>query len=339
MGYPGFVDSHTHPAFAGNRAKEFSMRMEGATYQEIATAGGGILSTVRATRKATQAQLTELIVKRMKTALSFGVRLMEAKSGYGLTLKDETKSLVAILKAQKSVTQLNVISTCLAAHAVPPEFKGKRDLWVNTICEKILPAVKKNKLAPFVDVFCDEGYFTVTDTRKIFMCAKELGLQLRLHGDELANTGSAELGAEMGALSVDHLLKVSDKGIRALSNSDTIATLLPGTSLFLKEPAAPARKLIDAGVPVALASDFNPGSCTTQNLPFIANLAALHLGMSCAEIIAGLTWNGARALAQESNFGALLPGFRGEPVFCEGDHPAAVYYRLAPGGLVAPKPL
>lgn len=337
VAYPGFVDSHTHPAFDGNRAKEFAMRMEGASYREIAAAGGGILSTVTNTRKALTSKLSTLITKRLERAHRFGVRLMEAKSGYGLEKHAEIRSLNAIEAASKKFRNIEVRSTCLAAHAIPVEYRENRDAWMDELCEDILPTIAKRSLADYVDVFCDEGFYTIEESRRIFTVAKELGFKLKMHGDELVNTGSAELAAEMGALSVDHLLKVSDAGIKALANSDTVATLLPGTALFLKEPPAPARKLIDSGACVALASDFNPGSCTTQNLPFIATLAALHLGMTCPEIIAGITYNGARAMGMANKYGALAVGFLGEPVFAEGDHPAAIYYRLAQGPLPNPR--
>ncbi len=334
VAYPGFVDSHTHPVFDGNRAKEFALRTAGASYQEIAQAGGGILSTVSATRKASVKKLSQLVQTRLETAYDFGVRAMEGKSGYGLEKSAELRSLSALQSAEKSFKKIKVLRTCLAAHAVPPEYKNKKEKWVDVICKSILPGVRKRNLASFVDVFCDEGYFSISDTRKIFTTAKSLGFSLRLHGDELANTEAACLAVEMGAKSVDHLLKVSPAGIRALAQSDTIATLLPGTSLFLKEPPAPARELIDGGAAVALATDFNPGTCTTQNLPFIASLATLQLGMTVPEVIIGITWNGACALGIQDMYGALKVGYRGEPVFCKGDHPSAICYHLASGKLV-----
>ena len=334
VAYPGFVDSHTHLIFDGNRAEEFSMRMEGKSYSEIAKAGGGILSTVKQTRKASSQRLYELGKKRIDEAYKFGVRLMEAKSGYGLSESSEIKILEVLKKLEKS--KIKIQSTCLAAHAVPPEYKGRKKKWIEKICKSILPKVKKRGLARYVDVFCDAGYFSIEDTKEIFNAAKKLNFSLKLHGDELENTGAAELAAQMNALSVDHLLKVSKKGVKALANSSTIATLLPGTSLFLKEEPAPARALIDAGVGVALATDFNPGSCTTQNLPLIATLASLHLKMTMPEIITAITWNGARAMGMEKSYGTLLPGYLGEVSFCEGEHPAAIYYRMAPKELESP---
>ena len=337
VAYPGLVDSHTHLAFSGDRSREFILRMQGASYQKIAEAGGGILSSMRATRDISVSAMTEKIAARLQVAHGFGVRLLEAKSGYGLTPESEIKSLEALQNAQKKMPLVQVQGTCLSAHAIPPEFKTDPDKYVSLICEKILPAVKKKRLAQYVDVFCDNGYFSIEQTKKIFSTARTLGLELRLHGEELAHTGAAELAVEFGARSVDHLLRVSDMGIKALAQSPTtVATLLPGTAFYLKEAPAPARKLIDAGACVALATDFNPGTCPTQNLPFIGTLAAIQLGMSSAEIIAGITWNAAKSMMGENSFGALLPGFMGEPIFCEGDHPAALFYQMAQPALPEP---
>ncbi|NUM88436.1 MAG: imidazolonepropionase [Bdellovibrionales bacterium] len=334
VAYPGLVDCHTHAVFAGDRSREFQLRMRGATYQEIAAAGGGILSTMRATRAASRACLADLARNRFRAAAAFGVRLLEVKSGYGLRLKDEVKCLEAVQEA--AVRGLEIYPTCLAAHALPPEFRGKREEYVRQVCEDILPLVARRGLARSVDVFCDEGFFTLSESRAILEAGRNAGLAPRLHGEELALTGAAELAAELGALSVDHLLKVSPAGIRSLAESGTVGVLLPGTALYLREPPAPARALIDAGVRVALASDFNPGTCPTQNLPFVGTLAALQLGMSTAEIIAALTWNAAQALGMSGRYGAVAPGSRGEPVFCEGDHPSALFYRMAPAALPRP---
>ncbi len=334
VAYPGLVDCHTHPVFDGDRSREFQLRMQGATYQEIALAGGGILNSMKATRAASKSRLSCLLQQRLKTAYSFGVRLMEAKSGYGLSLKDEVKSLEALRAV--SVKGIAVYPTCMAAHAIPPEFRGKSSDYVALICEKILPLVAKRKLARSVDVFCDSGYFSLSESRDILKAGLSLGLSARIHGEELSLTGAAELAAELGALSVDHLLKVSPNGIRALANSKTVGVLLPGTALYLREPPAPARALLDGGARVALASDFNPGSCPTQNLPLIGTLAALHMGMTTAEIIAGLTWNAAGALGLNECWGALSPGMRGGPVFCAGDHPSSLFYNMAPATLPDP---
>jgi len=327
--YPGLVDCHTHPAFLGDRSKEFSLRMQGATYQQIAESGGGILSSMHATRTGKAQEFINVIKKRFLTSYKFGVRLLEAKSGYGLSHEHELASLRYIKNAADQSNFLQVHATCLAAHAIPPEFRGKRSAYVDKICFSLLPVVKQKNLARYVDVFCDRGYFTINETKRIFLAAQKLGLGLRLHGEELEHTGAAELAAEFNALSVDHLLKINTTGIKKLAASQTIATLLPGTSLYLKEDPAPARRLINAGVRVALATDFNPGSCPTQNLPFIGTLAALNLEMSAAEIITAITWNAAKSLRAEKKYGCLLPGFLGEPIFCEGNHPSALFYKMA----------
>lgn len=334
--YPGLVDGHTHPVFAGDRSREFELRMQGATYQEIAAAGGGIVNSVKATRLASATELSASLDRRLVTAHGFGVRLMEAKSGYGLDQKSEIRSL-EVIKAAGRRRGVSLVATCMAAHAIPPERKSDRLKYISEIKEKILPAVVKKKLAQYVDVFCDQGYFSVDETLEILAAGQALGLSTRVHGEELGLTGIAAKAAAAGAHSVDHLLKVDDKGIEALARFGTVAMLLPGTGFYLREAPAPARKLIDMGAVVALATDFNPGTCPTQNLPFIGSLAAISLGMTTAEIIAAITWNSARSLRQEKNFGTLLPGARGEPAFAEGDHPSALFYRLAPASLPVPE--
>jgi imidazolonepropionase len=332
VAYPGLVDSHTHPVFSGDRSLEFELRMRGASYQQIADAGGGIVTSVAATRSASKKDLLLKLEGRLKTSYGFGVRLQEAKSGYGLSLKSEIQSLEAIREAKSKV---RLVATCMAAHAIPKEKRTNRSEYLEEIL-KIYEMVAKKKLARYVDVFCDQGYFSLEETLHFLEAGKKLGLPARVHGEELVLTGIAKAAAEFGAHSVDHLLKVDDAGIQALAKSGTVATLLPGTGFYLREPPAPARKLIDQGAVVALASDFNPGSCPTQNLPFIGSLGAIVLGMSTAEIIASLTWNAARSLREENSFGALLPGFEGTPAFCEGDHPSALFYRLAPASLPEP---
>ncbi|HEY8280690.1 MAG TPA: imidazolonepropionase [Bdellovibrionota bacterium] len=334
--YPGLVDAHTHPVFAGDRALEFELRMRGAKYQEIAAAGGGILTTVKATREASAAKLSELLGERVRVAHGFGVRLMEAKSGYGLDHKTEIRSLEVIQKLKKKNPGVCLVPTCMAAHALPPEYKDRREEFVKLVEEKILPEVARKKLAEYVDVFCDSGFFSVEETLRIMQAAHSLRLSTRVHGEELSLTGIAERAAELGAHSVDHLLKVDDAGARALAKHGTVAVLLPGTALYLREPPAPARKLLDAGAVVALATDFNPGTCPTQNLPLIGTLSAITLGMTTAEIIAGLTWSAARSLRRETRYGTLLPGALPGPIFARGDHPSALFYGMAPSALPDP---
>jgi imidazolonepropionase len=332
--YPGLVDAHTHPVFAGDRALEFELRMRGAKYAEIAAAGGGILTTVRATRAASAAALAKLLDERVRNAKAFGVRLLEAKSGYGLDGPSELRSLEVIRRTK--VPGVELVPTAMPAHAIPPEYKERRGEYVDLILHKILPTVAKKKLAEYVDVFCDEGFFSVEESLRILAAAQALKLSTRVHGEELGLTGIAKKAAEAGAHSVDHLLKVDDAGVAALARTGCVAVLLPGTALYLREPPAPARKLLDQGAVVALASDFNPGTCPTQNLPFIGTLAAISLGMTTAEIVTGLTWAGARSLRRESRYGTLLPGAAGGPVFARGDHPSALFYAMAPSELPDP---
>lgn len=334
VAYPGLVDAHTHPVFAGDRSREFQLRMQGASYKDIAAAGGGILNTMKATRAASAPELLRLLKARVRDAHGFGVRLMESKSGYGLDFPSEIRSLEVIRKA--SGLGVELVSTCMAAHALPPDMKERRGEFLSLVKEKILPVVAKKRLAEYVDVFCDEGFFSVEETLSILETAHALRLATRIHGEELGLTGIAAKAAALGVHSVDHLLKVDDAGIRAMARAGTVAVLLPGTALYLREPPAPAKKLIDAGVPVALASDFNPGTSPTQNLPFIGTLSAITLGMTTAEIVAGLTWNAARSLRRESSYGTLLPGSKCGPVFATGDHPSALFYRMAPSALPDP---
>lgn len=360
--YPGLVDAHTHPVFAGDRSREFELRMRGATYKEISAAGGGILTSVTATRAASLKTLTQLLEQRVKDAHGFGVRLMEAKSGYGLDFASELRSLQVIknlnlknssknrikkpqLKNKASSRQklstpftssVQLIPTCMAAHAIPPEMRERRSDFLSMIKEKILPVVRKKKLAEYVDVFCDEGFFTVDESLELIHIAHKLGFSTRIHGEELGLTGIAKKAAEIGVHSVDHLLKVDEAGIHAMAKAGTVAVLLPGTALYLREHPAPARKLIDQGCIVALASDFNPGTSPTQNLPFIGTLSAISLGMTTAEIIAGLTWSAARSLRREKEFGTLMVGGKCGPIFATGDHPSALFYRMAPASLPDP---
>ena len=314
---PGFVDSHTHPIFSGNRANEFGMRVSGKSYEEIASMGGGIISSINGVRNASEGQLLEECLERINFFLVHGTTTIEAKSGYGLTIEDELKSLRVIKRLNES-SPLDIIPTFMGAHAFPPEFKNDHQGYVRLICEEMIPVVAEEKLAEFCDVFCENGYFTLDDSRKILETAKEYGLTPRLHADEFVDSGAAGLSAEVGAISADHLMAVSDEGIQKMAEGGVIATLLPGTTLFLgKNKYAPGRKIIDSGCDVALATDYNPGSCTIQSMPQIISLANLYCGLSIDEAFKGATWNGAKAINREKEFGAISEGFQADMLFWE----------------------
>lgn len=303
---PGLIDCHTHLIFDGDRSNEFARRCAGATYQEIAQEGGGILSTIGPTREASRERLLELAETRLHESLQYGVRAIEIKSGYGLTTEAEIKSLEVIQKLKKEFEQIPIQSTFLGAHAFPPDYS--RQEYLDLIINEMLPQVAEKKLADACDVFIDEGYYSIQEGQKILQHAKDLGLDIKLHGDELKDTGSAELACDLEALSVDHLLQVNPTGIRRLAESQTVAVLLPGTAFYLKAPYAPARALIDQGASVAISTDFNPGSSMVNSLPTIMTLAALYMQMSRAEVFAAVTYNAAKALGWQERLGSLEPG-------------------------------
>jgi len=313
----GFVDSHTHPIFSGNRANEFSMRVSGKSYEEIDSMGGGIISSINGVRNISEEQLLEECLERVNFFLVHGTTTIEAKSGYGLTVEDELKSL-RVIKRLNDLSPLDIIPTFMGAHAFPPEFKNDHQGYVQLICEEMIPVVAEENLAEFCDVFCEKGYFTLGDSRKILETAKEYGLIPRLHADEFFDSGAAGLSAEVGAISADHLMAVSNEGIQKMATSGVIATLLPGTTLFLgKNKYAPGRKIIDSGCDVALATDYNPGSCTIQSMPQIISLANLYCGLSTDEAFKGATWNGAKAINRGGKMGAILEGFQADMLFWE----------------------
>ncbi len=322
---PGFTDCHTHLVFEGNRAKDFADRCGGVSYEEIARRGGGILHTVTETRRATEAQLLASARKRVREAQNFGVSTLEIKSGYGLNFETELKCLRVIGKLRREFPEMRFHATFLGAHAFPAESTQAEYL---AELEKMLAEVAAKKLAESCDVFVDKGYFTVPQARKLLLSARKRGLATRIHADELGNTESAVLAAKLGALSADHLLKVSPRGIRALARSSTVAVLLPGTAFYLKEPYAPARALIDGGARIALATDFNPGTCVTLNLPLIMTLSALYMKMTRAEIFAAVTYNAAKALGLENSQGTLERGLRADPLILPYSKFEEVYYQF-----------
>jgi imidazolonepropionase len=312
---PGLVDSHTHLLFAGTREDEFEERLQGLSYQEITARGGGILSTVRRVRQASKDELKALARPRLARLLCLGVTTVEVKSGYGLTPGDEVKCLEAIAELNAE-GPLELVPTFLGAHAVPPEHRDDREGYLRLLCDVMLPEVAGRRLADFCDVFCEEGVFSVAESRRVLDRARELGLRLKLHADELSPLGGAELAAEVGAVSADHLLRVSDRGIDALAASGTVATLLPGTAFFLGLPCPPARRLIEHGAAVALATDCNPGTCMTENLPLVGTMACAQMRMLPGEVVTALTLNAAAALGRSDRIGSLAAGKQADLVFC-----------------------
>lgn len=303
---PGLVDSHTHLVHGGSREHEFSMKIQGVPYLEILAAGGGILGTLKATREASLEELIEKTKKSLRYMLELGVTTVEAKSGYGLSLEQEIKQLEAT-KLLNYLQPISLVSTFMAAHATPPEFKGRTGDYVEEVI-KMLPEIKKRNLAEFCDVFCEEGVFSVEDSRKILTKAKELGFQLKIHADEVVSLGGVELAGELQAVTAEHLMVITEEGIQALKRGRVIADLLPATSFNLRHEYAPARKILDAGVQVALSTDYNPGSCPSENLQFVMQIGAAHLKMTTEEVFKAVTINGAKALCREKEIGSLEVG-------------------------------
>jgi imidazolonepropionase len=304
---PGFVDSHTHLVFAGSRENEFALRAEGKTYQEIAEAGGGIWSTVKDVRAATKKELKRSAEKRLDEMMKLGTTTVEIKSGYGLDMDNEIKMLEVINDLEKE-HYMTVVSTFLGAHAVPPEYGKNSGEYVRFLLDKLIPYVGKRQLARFSDVFCENGYFNALQGEHLLNEGKKYGMQPKVHADELSASGGAELAAKIGAISADHLEHVNEKGINALKEANVIATLLPGVSLSFGHGYAPARKLIDAGVPVALASDFNPGSCMSFSMPMMMTIACTQMRMTPEEAITACTLNGAAALGLSNRVGSIEVG-------------------------------
>ncbi len=316
---PGLIDPHTHPIFARTRELEFEMRVMGKSYMDIARAGGGIRASVRHLREMEEDKLYARAKKTLDTLMSYGVTSIEAKSGYGLSTDSEIKSL-EIIKKLNEQEAMDLYPTFLGAHEVPDEYRERHEAYVDLVIDKMIPAVAEKKLALFCDVFCEEGVFTVEESRRILEAAQKAGMKAKLHADELKSTGGAELAAEIGAVSADHLVCISEKGIDLLAASKTVAVLLPGTSFALGlESAAPARKMIEKGVIIALSTDCNPGSSMTESLPMIISLAALKLKMTAAESLSAVTVNAACAIDQGERLGRLEPGLPADMVIWDMD--------------------
>jgi imidazolonepropionase len=328
---PGFVDPHTHPVWAGSREDEFDRRLRGESYMEIASTGGGINATVRATRAASTEELLGGTLARLDNFLTHGTTTIEAKSGYGLDLETEVRMLEIISRANRN-HPIDLHPTCLAAHEVPPEYRDDPEAWVRRLIEEIHPEISRLGLAEAVDVFCETGVFDLEQTRSLLADAADLGWRIHLHADELTPLGGAELAVELDALSADHLMCVTPAGIAALAGSDTVAVLLPGTSFFLRSRYAPARDLIDAGCAVAVATDCNPGSSPTESMPTILALACLGMGMEVAEALTAATLNAAAAIGRAHELGSIEVGKRADIVILNAPtyHHLVYHYGINP---------
>jgi imidazolonepropionase len=313
---PGFVDAHTHLAFAGSREQEFAMRSAGSTYQEIAAKGGGILSTVAQVREATKKDLKKNARRWLNAILKHGTTTVEIKSGYGLDMSNEIKMLEAINELNDEEV-MTVVPTFLGAHAYPVEFKDRKEEFVREISDRMVPYVGSKKLAVFCDVFCENGYFSVPECKLILTHAKHFGMIPKVHAEELSASGGAELAAHLGAVSADHLEHISDKGIEAMAHAGVVGVLLPGVSFFLNHQYAPARALIEAGVPVAIASDFNPGSCMSYSMPLMMTIACTHMKMSPEEAITASTLNAAAALNLSNETGSIEIGKKADMILLD----------------------
>lgn len=322
---PGFVDPHTHMCFAARREEEFSMRLAGAAYLDILKKGGGILSSVRYVRGASEQEIFERTRTLALSALSFGTTTVEMKSGYGLDTESELKMLSVIRRIGRE-TPLRVMPTFMGAHAIPEVFKGNGDGYVDLMIGEMLPAVAEQGVARFCDVFCEEGVFSPEQTRKVLVEARKYGLGLKIHADEVHDTGGAALAAELGAVSAEHLLAASDEGIEALAASGTVAVLLPATAYSLRKPYARARTMIEKGVPVALATDCNPGSSFTESMPFVFGLAVLVMGLTVEEALVATTKNSAHAIGLGAECGTIEPGKNADFLLLDGETPAVLAY-------------
>jgi imidazolonepropionase len=322
---PGFVDPHTHICFARLREAEFEQRIAGTPYLEILARGGGILASVRHVRAAREADLFAATARRVRRALYFGTTTLEIKSGYGLDTPSELKMLRVIARVARALP-VDVAATFLGAHAVPPEYKNRSDDFVDRVIDEMLPAVLDQGIARFCDVFCEAGVFRLDQSRRILEAAKISGLAVKLHADEVNDLGGAGLAADLGAVSADHLLAASDANIARMAAAGVVATLLPATAYSLRKPYARAPEMIAAGVPVALATDCNPGSSYTESMPFVFGLAVINMGLSPAQALTGATLNAAYALGMAQRVGSLAVGKQADFLLLAGDGPAILAY-------------
>ena len=324
---PGLVDAHTHLIFGGWRQNELALKLHGVSYLEILARGGGILSTVKATRQASEEELFDKAGEALAEMLSFGVTTAEAKSGYGLDLETELKQLRVIRRLQMA-QPVDLAATFLGAHALPPEYKEDREGYLRLLCEEVIPKVAEEGLAEFCDVFCETGVFTAEESRRILEAGKRYGLRPKIHADEIDAIGGSQLTREVGAISAEHLIVCPPDGIRAMAEAGTVACCLPATSFYLGSTYAPVRDMISAGVPVALATDFNPGSCPSLNIQFVMNLGCLRYRMTPEEVLTAVTLNAAAAIGRADRIGSLEKGKQADLVIWEAPDLDYICYRM-----------
>jgi imidazolonepropionase len=313
---PGFIDSHTHFIFGGYRAEEFSWRLSGESYMEIMKKGGGIASSVTSTREAGREELLQAGMKRLNKMMEMGITTVEGKSGYGLDKTTELQQL-EVMKELNRIHPMDIVATFLGPHSVPKEYKRQEMKFLDYMLQEVMPTVKESELARFADIFCEKNVFSAEQSEYYLKAAKAMGFELKIHADEMSDLGGAALAARMNCISADHLLKASEEGIQMLSERGVISTLLPATAFCLKEDYARAREMINAGCAVALASDFNPGSCFTYSIPLLISLACIYMNMTIEETITALTINGAAALGLQETTGSLEAGKKADIIMLE----------------------
>lgn len=324
---PGLVDCHTHLVFGGWRQNEIPLKLRGATYLDILRAGGGILDTVRHTRAASEDELYEKSKGFVDEMLRSGVTTVESKSGYGLALEHELKQL-RVNKRLQETCESDIVSTFLGAHAIPDEYQGRADEYIDYLCEEVLPVVAEEKLAEFCDVFCEDSVFDVPQSRKLLLAARKLGLRSKIHADEIEAIGGAQLAGELGAITAEHLIATNEDGMAEMAKGGVTAALLPATSFYLNKTFAPAKRMIELGIPVAIASDFNPGSCPSLNLQFAINLGYVKYRMLPEEVLTAVTLNAACAIGRGKTIGTIEPGKQADLVLWDAPDFEMICYRF-----------
>ena len=324
---PGLIDAHTHLVFGGWREHELAMKRQGVPYLEILAKGGGILSTVRSTRAASEEELTKKAGEALNTMLRLGITTCEAKSGYGLDTETELKQL-RVVRTLNKTQPVELVPTFLGAHALPAEYKEDREGYIRLLTEEMIPQVAKEGLAEYCDVFCETGVFTAEESETILRAGQAHGLKAKIHADEIDAIGGSELAGKLGAVSAEHLIAATDSGIQAMARGGTVAVLLPATSLYLGKPFAPARAMVDAGLPVATATDFNPGSCPSFNLQFVMNLACWGCKLTPAEALTAVTLNAAAAVGRADRLGTIEPGKQADLLLWNTDNLDYLFYRF-----------